>query len=206
MLQLVKHSYVAQLLTFAVALGSSACGSAIESESGTEAVDSVGEALSVNCAPTVDPTIAVPAGHRLAFSLDATGVQIYACQVSATGHAWVLQAPEADLFNPRGRSVGTHYVGPTWEYRDASSVKASRVAGVSPDPSSIPWLLLAATTHAGTGKMAEVTYIQRLDTVAGLAPAAATCNADHIGEVARSDYAAVYHFFEAGAPPCGCAR
>ena len=133
------------------------------------------EALT-SCGPTIPDAIAVPDGNKLAFRLDAAGVQIYACQTTATGGtAWVFQAPDADLFNRRGRLAGSHYAGPTWEALDGSTVVGARLAGVTVDPTAIPWLLLRAASHAGNGRMAKVSYIQRLSTWAGSPrPSAAT--------------------------------
>ena len=45
--------------------------------------------------------------------------------------------------------------------------------------------------------MAKVTFIHRLDTVGGLAPAASACDAGHVGTVARIGYSATYFFYEA---------
>lgn len=147
--------------------------------------------------PTLpDPSLAVPDGNRLAFAFDATGVQIYACTASGTAYSWVFQAPEATLYNHGGHAVGTHYVGPTWEYKDESKVMAAKVAAFTADPTAIPELLLQATTHEGTGRMTPVTYIQRLDTTGGLAPSAG-CDVDHVGAVARVDYTATYYFYVA---------
>jgi hypothetical protein len=160
--------------------------------------------LSSNCAPTVDPLIQVPAGNKLGFELDAVGYQVYVCQSSTTGYAWALQAPDAKLYNSKGKEVGIHYVGPTWEYKDGSKVVGARVAGVTPDTTAIPWLLIQATAHEGSGKLAGVTYIQRLATVGGLAPAAATCTADNVGALAPIEYTAEYYYFVSGKPPCGC--
>jgi hypothetical protein len=148
-----------------------------------------------------DPSLAVPEGNRLAFSLDATGVQIYVCQDNGGVFSWVLQAPDATLYDARGHVVGKHYAGPTWEYRDKSTVAASRVAGFTPDPSAIPALLLQANAHAGKGRMASVTYIQRLETSGGLAPTSG-CDTAHVGATTRVDYAATYYFYEAR--PAGC--
>jgi hypothetical protein len=106
----------------------------------------------------------------------------------------VFQAPEADLLR-RTRIAGHHYAGPTWEGTDGSTVVAARLTSHVADASAIPWLLLAATANSDTGKMSDVSYIQRIDTVGGLAPAAG-CDADHIGEVADVDYTATYRFYE----------
>jgi len=157
-----------------------------------EATGSQEQALSAGCAPTVPPALAVPDGNKLAFHLDALGVQIYACN----GTAWVLQAPEARLLDKHGRVVGTHFLGPTWQYKDGSKVVGSKLAGVVVDATAIPWLLLGAVSHEGDGRMADITFIQRLDTAGGLAPTTG-CDADHVGTVARVDYAATYFFYKA---------
>ena len=52
-------------------------------------------------------------------------------------------------------------------------------------------------SNTGDGLMSEVTFIQRLDTVGGIAPPATTCDAGHIGDVADVPYTATYAFYEA---------
>jgi Protein of unknown function (DUF3455) len=162
------------------------------------------EYLSRRCAPEVDATIAVPEGNRLATTLDAIGSQVYICQASDTTYSWVLQAPDAILLNARGKKVGTHYAGPSWEYKDGSVVTGARLASVTPDPTSIPWLLIQATPQTKSGKFSNTTYIQRLDTVGGLAPDPTTCTSEHVGSLSPVEYTATYYFFEAGKAPCGC--
>lgn len=39
-------------------------------------------------------------------------------------------------------------------------------------------------------------YIQRIDTIGGIAPVASECTADSIGNIARVDYTVTYAFFE----------
>jgi hypothetical protein len=94
-----------------------------------------------------------------------------------------------------GQPAGKHYAGPTWESLDGSLVVGARVAGASPDPSAIPWLLLRAVSHAGDGVMDEVTFIQRVVTHGGLAPADG-CSASNTGDLARVPYTATYCFYE----------
>lgn len=186
------RSYVVMSL-LAMLGGCSAQGSI---EEGTE-VDTSAQALHRDSAPEVPDVIKVPEGNRLAFYMDAEGVQIYECRTSATapsGYAYALLAPEADLFKANGRFGGTHYAGPTWEYLDGSTVVGARVSAYTDDPASIPWLLLSAVSHTGTGKMSNVSFIQRLYTSGGLAPAG--CDADHLGAQTRIDYTATYYFFE----------
>lgn len=153
-------------------------------------------ALSMHAPPLPSSTLAVPAGNKVSFHYDAIGVQIYGCQATATGYGWVFTAPEATLYGRHGRVTGKHYVGPTWESTDGSKVVGAKLAAFTADPTAIPELLLQAASHDGTGVMSEVTYIQRLDTVGGLAPVAG-CDATHVGDVARIDYTATYFFYEA---------
>jgi hypothetical protein len=90
--------------------------------------------------------------------------------------------------------VGRHYAGPTWQGIDGSSVVgAARVSADSPDAGAIPWLLLEAQTTAGAGFLSMVSYIQRLDTSGGLAPAAG-CTDESAGQELRVPYTASYAF------------
>ena len=145
--------------------------------------------------PVPNPSLAVPAGHHLAFHYDAIGVQIYVCVSTPTGYAWAFRAPEASLFDPRGRLVVTHFAGPTWEsVGDRSRVVAKKMKEFTAQPGAIPELLLEATSHEGRGQMADVSFIQRLDTEAGLAPLSG-CDAAHASATARVDYTATYFFY-----------
>lgn len=181
------------LAAIALAAG---CAAETDVAGAGEALAEQSEALRHVPTPS-DPSLDVEAGHRLAFWYDAVGVQIYVCQADSTGKAtWALQAPDAKLFSCGGRIAGTHYAGPTWEAKDGSKVTATRVAGYQPDPTAIPELLLKAATHEGSGRMAKVTFIQRLETAGGLAPATG-CDAEHLGATTRVDYTATYYFYEA---------
>ena len=151
--------------------------------------------LSSACVPQVPPALAVPAGNKLAFYYDAIGVQIYGCDATATGYGWVFRAPDARLYGHKGKLAGTHYAGPTWQANDGSTVVGTKVADYAADPTAIPWLLLGAASHAGQGRMTNVSYIQRLETAGGKAPATG-CDANHVGEIARVDYTATYYFYE----------
>jgi hypothetical protein len=193
----MSSSKIRNVLQAAMALSVMGPMTGCTAEVGEEAIASQEEAFSSGCAPTVPPALAVPAGNKLAFHLDAIGTQNYRCQEGPTGFAWVFVAPEAKLLNGGGRVVGKHYVGPTWEAKDGSTVVGAKLAGVVSDPTSIPWLLLAAASHTGNGRMSEVTFIQRLDTVGGLAPTTG-CDATSAGSETKIDYAATYFFYEAG--------
>jgi hypothetical protein len=147
--------------------------------------------------PAVPDQIKLPAGERLVFQAHASGAQIYVCQQGADGQAqWTLKAPEAQLQDQKGAVVGHHYAGPTWKHNDGSEVTGKASAKVdSPDPDSIPWLLITATGHSGTGVLAQVTSIQRIHTKGGHAPAASSCDSSKLGTEAKVPYTADYYFY-----------
>ena len=94
--------------------------------------------------------------------------------------------------------MGSHYVGPTWMATDGSYVVGRRVDGVNMDPTAIDWLLLAKDTSAPGAdgdRLAATTYVQRVNTTGGRAPAATEC--DVAGETAEIPYAADYYFWKA---------
>ena len=108
---------------------------------------------------------------------------------------WALKAPEAELFDQSGARIGRHYAGPTWESADGSRV-VGEVMQRSAVPGAVPWLLLRAKSSEGSGMLSGVKYIQRLDTVGGVAPSGG-CDAAHEGTEARVDYSANYDFYGA---------
>jgi hypothetical protein len=146
------------------------------------------------CSGKLPASITAPAGHELAFELMAEGVQIYVCGGAAGAYAWAFQAPEAKLVDWRGQPAGTHYAGPTWEGVDGSKVVGAKVESATPDPAAIPWLLLRAASNAGTGRMADVTFVQRIQTYGGLAPNGG-CGTSNVGAVVRVPYHATYCYY-----------
>jgi Protein of unknown function (DUF3455) len=121
--------------------------------------------------PQVPPAIQVPANHRVVLDVVGRGVQIYDCP--APGADWTLREPAAVLYGRGNRPVGIHFRGPTFEAFDGSSV-LGRLDGsaMAPDPSrAIPWLRLKAVSTQGDGVLAEVDYVQRIETRGGVAPA-----------------------------------
>jgi len=139
-------------------------------------------------------SIQVDAGNELAFHAYATGVQVY----KWNGGSWVFVEPVASLFADRGfrGQVGTHYAGPTWESNSGSKVVARRVqnTGCTPDATAIPWLKLEKVSTDGPGIFDGVTFIQRVNTTGGIAPALPGTT---VGEEARIPYTAEYFFYRA---------
>lgn len=169
-------------------------------------------------APVVPPALAVPAGATLAIHDHGVGTQIYTCAASggadaggdagAVSYAWVLKAPDAKLYDANGTQVGTHGMGPEWTSGDGSVVNGKAAQSSVQDTTAIPWLLLRATSTTGTGVFSNVTYVQRVDTVGGLAPATG-CDAGSVDTQTSVAYSAEYYFYTGGgvadwlAPPAG---
>ncbi len=139
--------------------------------------------------------IAVPEGNKVCFHAYAVGVQIYRW----TGTAWAFIAPAAVLYADADHvgEVGIHYAGPTWESNSGSKVVGLRIAGCTPDANAIPWLLLKTVTTEGPGILHCVSYIQRVNTVGGLAPAGPGA---YLGEQQQVPYSAEYFFYRPERP------
>lgn len=173
--------------------------------------------------PDVPVEIQVPEGNVVFLKGQAVGTQNYACSPSGASFAWVLFTPEATLFNRADKQIITHFFGPNpdqndvntdprvvskgairaaWQARDTSTVWAkvsplSRPVVVRPD--SVPWLLLEAVGvqegPTGGDTLVPTTFIQRVNTVGGLAPPTGCANAADVGKKAFVPYTADYFFF-----------
>jgi hypothetical protein len=133
----------------------------------------------------------VEEGNKVAFVAYAEGVQIYRWN----GTTWAFVAPEALLYSGDDEDdevIGIHYAGPTWESVSGSEVVGTLIDKCTPDADAIPWLLLGAKSAEGPGIFHRVTFIQRLYTEGGLAPAQP---GDVVGEEARVPYTAWYVFY-----------
>jgi uncharacterized protein DUF3455 len=140
--------------------------------------------------PAVPENLKPPADQQLRAHARASGRQIYSCD----GSKWTLVGPDAKLYDDAGHELGIHFAGPTWQWSDGSRVTAKPIATATPDPESIPWLLLTATGHAGKGLMTNVSSIQRLQTKGGKAPAGG-CGATNKGAKTAISYTATYYFY-----------
>lgn len=150
--------------------------------------------------PTVPANLRVPAGNVLYLVGHARGYQVYTCQAQASGFAWVLREPWAGLVDDAGNYIALHYAGPTWRAPDGSAVVGARIASApAPSASAIPWLLLQATSTSGPpgGAFTSTTFIQRINTTGGVAPASG-CDGTHVGVTAAVFYTADYYFYRAG--------
>jgi Protein of unknown function (DUF3455) len=142
----------------------------------------------------VPPALAAP-GESAVITLHAEGAQIYECKPGNDGKlAWAFREPIATLLLD-DKTVGRHYAGPNWEHVDGSAVTAKAVAN-APGQSAgdIPWLKLEATGHRGSGTLAGITTVQRINTRGGVH--AGAC--DRAGALYSAPYAADYVFLRKG--------
>ena len=145
-------------------------------------------------APQVPQQLKPPGNESLVFRVRGKGDQIYTCNEDGAQFAWVLKAPDARLFGKNGKLFGKHFAGPSWEATDGSLIVGKAVAKASPDPESIPWLLVNVVSHEGNGQLSPITTVQRLNTKGGKAPASG-CDAAHTGQEIRIPYSADYLFY-----------
>ena len=137
-----------------------------------------------------------PAGPRWSSRRARTASRSIPARSRTRSTQWVFKAPEANLFGDDDRQIGTHFAGPSWKADDGSTVVGEVVAQAdAPDGDAIPWLLLRAKSHSGTGLFTAVSYIRRADTTGGVAPETG-CDAGHLSEQARMRYSATYQFYK----------
>ncbi len=146
-----------------------------------------------------DP-VQVPAGHRVVMETAAAGDITYECRAKkdmAGQFEWVFVGPDAGLKDRSGKMIGKYYGPPaTWENNDGSKVTGAQVAVAPAGAGNIPSQLVKANPAMGAGAMQGVTYIQRVATQGGVAPAAA-CGATGVGQKQVVKYSADYIFWKA---------
>jgi hypothetical protein len=150
--------------------------------------------------PDVPAAIAVPAGNKVAMWALGSGDLTYECRPKAAAAGtfeWAFAGPNAVLSDKSGAAVGKYYGGPTWESNDGSKVTGKQLAVSPGNAGSIPLQLVQANPATGAGAMTGVTYIQRLNTIGGVAPAD-TCDAATAGSKKLVKYQADYVFYKAG--------
>lgn len=147
----------------------------------------------------VPSAVSVPDGNVVMMKTLAMGQITYECmeKKDAPGsYAWNFKIPHAYLFDASNSQVGRYYGSPkgaTWESNDGSKVVGKQLA-VTPNTAtagSIPLQLVQQNGYEGNGAMNKVTYIQRLATVGGTAPAKA-CAAANAGKKEIVSYQADY--------------
>jgi hypothetical protein len=141
-------------------------------------------------AQAIPDTIAAK-GETVVLTLHAEGAQVYDCKAGEGGKlAWQFREPVATLIQD-GKTVGRHYVGPTWEHVDGSRVAGKptgRANGAA--AKDIPWLKLEVVEARGAGTLAGVTAIQRINTQGGQIEG----SCEKAGTMLAAPYAADYVF------------
>ncbi len=144
--------------------------------------------------------VKVPAGHMVAMETVGAGDITYECRAKANmagSYEWVFVGPDAKLMDRKGTQIGRYYGPPaTWENKDGSKVTATQVAVAPAGASNIPLQLVKANPAMGMGAMQGVSYIQRVATQGGVAPAMA-CDASSMGQKQVVKYQADYIFWRA---------
>jgi hypothetical protein len=142
--------------------------------------------------------VQVPAGHKVTMETVGVGQITYECRADkdmAGKYAWVFAGPDAKLMSRNGQQVGKYYGPPaTWEAMDGSKITGKQLAVASGGAGNIPLQFVQANPAMGTGAMSGVTYIQRVKTQGGVAPAMA-CDAATMGSKQIVNYQADYIFW-----------
>jgi hypothetical protein len=169
--------------------------------------------------PVVPAAIQVPAGHVPYLVGHAAGTQNYACVPTDAGIVWQLYTPQATLFDDAGEQVTTHFFSPnpvaaaeflpTWQHSADTSavwVKADAAPYTGADfvePGAVAWLRLKVVASVGgsTGgdALTSTTYIHRVHTTGGVAPAAGCSKPRDLGKKAFVPYTADYYFYREAA-------
>jgi hypothetical protein len=145
-------------------------------------------------------TMKVPAGHNVAMETVGVGDITYECRADkdmAGKYAWVFAGPDARLLDRSGKQVGKYFGPPaTWEAMDGSKITGKQLAVSPGGAGNIPLQFVQANPAMGMGAMSGVTYIQRVKTMGGVAPASA-CGMANMGEKQIVKYQADYIFWKA---------
>jgi Protein of unknown function (DUF3455) len=150
-----------------------------------------GALVNASAAETPVPAALAAPGETVVLSLHAEGAQVYECKAGADGKPmWSFREPIATLLVD-GKTIGRHYAGPSWEYSDGSAV-TGKVSASAPGATAndIPWLKLDVTSRRGSGVLADVTTVQRINTKGGKRDGAC----DAVGSLVNVPYSADYVF------------
>lgn len=156
-----------------------------------------------------------PAENEAFLEGHAVGTQNYICLPADAGFKFVLFTPEATLFDDNNHQVITHFFSPnptengkvraTWQDSKDSSIVWGGTAIASTDPNfvakdAIAWLKLPTAGVENGPKPSDntltaTTFIQRLNTSGGVAPATGCADLNDLGNEAFVPYTADYFFY-----------
>ena len=163
------------------------------------------------------PATLVPEGATPYLRTHALGTQNYVCVATGSGLAWRFVGPQATLFVTVfgfEQQVTTHFLSPnpeeagvaraTWQGSFDSSRVWARATQIVDDPAiigagNIPWLLLQRVGGrrgpTGGSLLSQATWIQRIHTAGGVAPATGCSQSTDVGALALVPYSTDYVFF-----------
>ena len=148
----------------------------------------------------VPDAVKVPDGHSVMLETVGVGQITYECRdkANAPGQTeWTFVGPKAVLNDRAGKQVGDYFGPPaTWQAKDGSKVTGTQLAIAPAAKGDLPYQLVQANPAEGKGAMNGVSYIQRLATRGGVAPASA-CSMQNKGEKKIVEYQADYIFWAA---------
>ncbi|OWY34596.1 DUF3455 domain-containing protein [Herbaspirillum aquaticum] len=162
----------------------------------------------VACAPmstmysqdSLPDAVKVPAGNKVVLQTVGVGEILYECRAKKDmpgQFEWTFVGPDAVLKDRSGMQVGRYYGPPaTWESSDGSKVTGAQVAVAPAGTGNIPHQLVKANPATGMGAMTQTTYIQRVATKSGVAPAD-RCDMGSAGAKQKVGYQADYIFWKA---------
>lgn len=159
-------------------------------------------------APAVDTStlpaeVRVPPGNKAALQLKAVGEVTWVCEFKGAPtlgqYEWKIQRPDARLLDRDGKQVGRYFgVPPQWDYWAGSNVTGEPVATAPSGPGNLPVALVKANPATGSaGVFTGTTYIQRVATKGGVAPAE-ECGWMIHRQTRNVKYEADYIFYRAG--------
>ena len=144
-----------------------------------------------------------------------------AASCPASGFAWAFFGPQATLFDDNDEQIITHFLSPnlgpippeisgtaraTWQDSEDTSAAWAKAMASSSDPTfvapgAIPWHLLQVVgSQSGPtngDRLTASTFIQRLNTSGGVAPATGCALSTDAGSKALVHYTADYFFYKA---------
>jgi hypothetical protein len=199
MIRTLSLAGVALALSACAGMSGTAGTSGMSGTAGTSSMSGTASPQSTMYSQAMLPdAVKVPAGHRVVMETVGVGEITYECRAKAAmagQYEWVFVGPDAALMDRKGSMVGKYYGPPaTWESRDGSKLTGAQVAVAPAQPGSIPLQLVKANPAMGMGAMNGVTYIQRVQTKGGVAPAMA-CGMDTMGRKEIVKYQADYIFW-----------
>jgi len=162
------------------------------------------------------PPVLIPDGATPYLRTHAVGTQNYICLATGSGLAWRFIGPQATLFVTvfgAEQQVTTHFLSPnpdeagtfraTWQASFDSSRVWAQASQIVDDPAvigtgNIPWLLLqrvgARRGPTGGSLLSQATWIQRVNTIGGVAPATGCSQSTDTGKIALVPYGTDYVF------------